>query len=337
MTPLLVGLAMTPLPAYGFLDVIDQLQQELEGGAPVVKDPTAPLQNLLKELDVTTVPTFSDVPSFAWYATYVVTVATWKIVEGYRDATGARTGLFGPGDPVTVAQAVKMALRAAKIDEAKCRGTVLHPQAKGHWAEPFILCAENRKFRIFRNGKPAALDRPVKRGEIVGIIHDGLREQVPRFSSPFSDSKGHPYEADIAYAYLRGVVSGDSDALGLPLWRFRPEDPVTRAEAAKMLYEHLKTIVLNEENAEAVVLDVTTQNHAFTPKTLTARKGQIVTVRFRNTGQHTFTVPDLEISKLLWMPVETLTFVPLKTGLFPFYCAVQGHREKGMMGTLLVK
>src|SRR3989338_3066796 len=101
LTPLLVGLAMTPLPAYGFLDVIDQLQQELEGGAPVVKAPTAPLQNLLKELDVTTVPTFSDVPSFAWYATYVVTVATWKIVEGYRDATGARTGLFGPGDPVT--------------------------------------------------------------------------------------------------------------------------------------------------------------------------------------------------------------------------------------------
>ncbi|MBI3331860.1 cupredoxin domain-containing protein [Candidatus Peregrinibacteria bacterium] len=332
----LLGGLLFSTPAVAFFDVLDQLKRELS----VEKkdnDPASALKELLRDLEESTVPTFIDVPPWAWYAKYVTSVATWKVVDGYRDAAGNRTGHFGPGDPITIAQMIKMALRAAKIDEEKCRGTVTHPGAVGHWSEKFILCAENRKFRMFKNGSLPSLERTTTRAEAVAIIHDAFREMVPPLSSPFPDTQGHRYEADIAYANIRGVITGDHDLRGNQLWRFRPDDPVTRAEAAKMLYEHLRTVILNAETAEAVVLDVSAKNYAFSPKTLTVRKGQFVTIRFRSTGRHTFTLPGLEINKLLANEIETVAFVPQKTGEFRFFCAVQEHQEKGMVGTLIVK
>lgn len=332
--PLFFGLLTAPPSAHGFLDVIDRWQSELQGKA---EDPASGLRELLEELDATTVATFVDVPSDAWYAPSVAAMAAWKIVDGYRDAAGRRTGFFGPGDPVTIAQMTKMALRSAKVDETACAGTVRHSRAKGHWAEAFILCAENRDFRIFGAAHAADPDRIARRGEVLGIIHDAFGVMLPPLTSSFPDNAGHPYERDIAYAMLRGVVSGDSDVPGAQFGRFRPEDPVTRAEAAKMLTEHIKSIIFNAETEEAVVLDITARNHAFSPNTLTVRKGQLVTLRFHNAGRHTFTLPALEISKLLGNETEAFSFVPSQVGAFPFYCAVQGHQEKGMVGTLIVK
>ncbi len=62
--------------------------------------------------------TFTDVPADAWYATFVRDAAQSGIVSGYTDARGNPTGRFGPSDPVTLGQALKIAVQGAGYDVA---------------------------------------------------------------------------------------------------------------------------------------------------------------------------------------------------------------------------
>ena len=281
-------------------------------------------------------PVFTDVPGNAWFALYVRSLAASRIIEGYKDANGVPTNLFGPSDSVTVTQFLKMALEAAKVDERKCISEIDDEDAMNHWAYAYLSCALDRKLRLFSEDPLPALDRPILRGEAVGIIHDVFEDTKPPFLSPFTDTEGHPYEADIAYANFRGIISGDIDARGNHLWTFRPDDGINRAEAAKIIYEQLQSILFEAEHGEVVEIDVTVNNYAFSPKTLKVQKGQLVTLRFRTTGVHTFTVPALLINKLLLESKEEVSFVAEKVGSFAFQCAVQGHKEKGMEGVIVI-
>lgn len=51
----------------------------------------------------------------------------------------------------------------------------------------------------------------------------------------------------IAYAAALKIVSGDRDAAGNPRKIFRPNAPVNRAEAAKIIYERLRVEVMEKE------------------------------------------------------------------------------------------
>ena len=67
------------------------------------------------------VPTFKDVPKMLpdgtenWAYKYVETVAKHAIVGGYKDNTGTLTGYYGPSDPVTREQAMKMLVLGAPL------------------------------------------------------------------------------------------------------------------------------------------------------------------------------------------------------------------------------
>lgn len=317
------------------MDLFQGLREKLGTGEGSSGAGTSGLEDLLEKIEEEVGPTFEDVPDNAWFTSYVTALAKWKIVEGYKDEKGEKTGRFGPGDPVTVAQFLKMTLRAGKVDEKRCTGTPRHPNATNHWAYLYVVCAEEMALRLFE--ELPDLERPILRGEALGLLHDAFRDPVPPFESPFTDTAGHPYAADIAYANFRGVVNGDTDAHGDPLWRFRPDDGMKRAEAVKMLYEQLRAIVTAEKDGDVVTIDVISRNHSFTPSTITVRKGQVVTLRFRNTGKHTFTAPGLLISKLLLEPREEFSFFAETVGTYLFQCAVEGHKEKGMEGMIVIK
>ncbi|TSC59009.1 MAG: Uncharacterized protein Greene041619_190 [Candidatus Peregrinibacteria bacterium Greene0416_19] len=229
-----LGFLLAATPARAFFGVLDELQKQIESDQSGGAD-TKALQDLLKDLQsAPAADGFSDIDAKAWYAPYVSYAASKGIVTGYKDSKGKATGKFGPGDAVTVAQMLKIALKATGIDESICTGRPKHPKAKDHWASSYVVCAEAMNARILKESPP--LDRPATRGEVIGLLHDVFQDQVSSLVSPFKDTKGSPYERDIAFAYALGIVTGDKDKSGRETGTFRPGDGVKRGEAAKIIY-----------------------------------------------------------------------------------------------------
>ncbi len=226
--------------AIGFFDELTELKEEL-----IAWETThaADLGDLINTLDDLAGAQFRDVAEGDWFNPYVQSVASWGIITGYKGSDGNPTGEFGPGNNVTVAEMLKISLKAAQVDESQC-GLVpsLHPQAIGHWASSFISCGEGMQMRIL-DGSAIDLNRAATRAEVIAMMSDAFGDDVPPLYSNFRDTAGHPLEADIAFAYTRGIVSGDKDALGIETGTFRPNDSINRAEVAKIVYERLRTDV----------------------------------------------------------------------------------------------
>lgn len=206
---------------------------------------TVDLGDLMAKFETLATPSFEDVRDEDWFLRYVISVAEWGIVSGYKDSDGAPTGSFGPGNPVTIAEMLKIVFEAAQVDELACDTTLLAPNEKDHWAAPYVACGLERQMRMLRLPNPD-LNRPALRGEVMSIVHDGFGDTVPPLYASFSDVRGHLYEADIAYAALAGVISGDKTDAGEDTGTFRPNDRLNRAEAAKIIYEKLADRVSGE-------------------------------------------------------------------------------------------
>lgn len=230
-------------PTYGFFQILDRLQPKVS--------PKNELTDAIKRIEDAkgaSVTGFKDVKADAWFGAYVSSVAKWGIVSGYKDKDGKPTGSYGPGDPVTVAEILKMAMKAAKTDEKECPATVKHPKAGSHWAKVYVACGEAWGVRLLK-GNPD-LNRGASRAEVLTILFDAFKDNIPEESSDFDDSHGHAYEADIALAAKLGIVSGDKDEDGNPQGTFRPNDKVNRAEAAKMIYLKVAAAVAKKKAEE---------------------------------------------------------------------------------------
>lgn len=90
------------------------------------------------------------------------------------------------------------------------------------------------------------------------------------------------------------------------------------------------------QDAELEV-SVKSTDYAFEPATLTANAGQNVVVHIENAGFHTFTI-DGVVNAILSGPTSTVRFpAPVQPGSYEVYCAIPGHKQRGMVGTLVVK
>lgn len=80
-------------------------------------------------------------------------------------------------------------------------------------------------------------------------------------------------------------------------------------------------------------------NYAFSPKTITVKQGETVKLNLvSDDSPHTFTIDELGINQqFTYGKDSTITFTADKKGTFQFYCAVPGHKERGMTGTLIVE
>lgn len=239
---LLALLTITGVAGAQFFDEIVALQQELRVWE---ESNAADFTEVIEQLDDITGTVFRDVEAEDWYNPFVASLAEWGIVSGFKDSNGRPTGEYRPGNNVTVAEVLKMAMEAAQVNTANCDNVPLHPQAANHWARAYLACAEAMNVRLFDPRLPASLSRPAKRAEVLTIIHDTFQDEVLPLYSNFSDTQGHRYEADIAYANLYGIVSGDTNASGAETGTFRPDDSINRAEVAKIIYEKLKLQVVD--------------------------------------------------------------------------------------------
>lgn len=78
----------------------------------------------------------------------------------------------------------------------------------------------------------------------------------------------------------------------------------------------------------------------FKPNQITVKKGERVTIEFKNAGgTHDLVIDEFNVKTKLTNSGETTTveFTPDKAGTFEFYCSVSNHKEMGMSGTLIVE
>jgi plastocyanin len=84
---------------------------------------------------------------------------------------------------------------------------------------------------------------------------------------------------------------------------------------------------------------LTTPGMHFDQAELHAQVGQLVAMRLTNThgAPHSFDIDELNVHVPAASGQEGLIlFVPERAGTYTFYCNVPGHREAGMVGTLVV-
>ncbi len=183
---------------------------------------------------VTTI--FGDVPQEAWFASHVFNVARRNVLSGYRDTAGKLTGVFGPGNNVTVAELAKIAHRLATIDETETTTPPENKRARNQWFSPFIASAEQRGWTIYSDATVDA-ERPATRSEVLvtllQVLDIPLRWQK---GSVFTDvSARTPYAAAIETAAALKIVSGKQDDKGKDTGLFGPAEPINRAEMSKIV------------------------------------------------------------------------------------------------------
>lgn len=92
--------------------------------------------------------------------------------------------------------------------------------------------------------------------------------------------------------------------------------------------------------SEQGTIVVNGSSFAFSPKSITVKKGEKVTILFKNTGGvHDFTIDEFDIKtkQIQSGQSEEVSFTPTETGTFEYYCSVGNHRQMGMTGTLIVE
>lgn len=80
---------------------------------------------------------------------------------------------------------------------------------------------------------------------------------------------------------------------------------------------------------------------AYSPSSVTVKKGETVTLTFKNSGAypHNLTISELGVATKT-VPAggeDTITFTANKVGSFDFQCTIDSHAAKGMKGTLVVQ
>jgi len=92
--------------------------------------------------------------------------------------------------------------------------------------------------------------------------------------------------------------------------------------------------------AGARTIEIILADFTFSPRVITLPAGEPLNVRLINTGEelHDFTVPAQGIHRAT-QPKAAIT-IGLRTdraGEFEVYCSVTGHRERGMVGRIIVQ
>lgn len=102
------------------------------------------------------------------------------------------------------------------------------------------------------------------------------------------------------------------------------------------------TPTAEQQTSATKTVEVTEGDFYFKPNQITVNKGDKVTMHFSNVDgddPHDFVLEGYNLRTGRTGPngKATLTFVADKAGVFAFYCDLPGHKQKGMVGALVVK
>lgn len=217
---------------------LDELKTKMEAGEDVSEEIEA-LKNEIEELKrkskvakfAAKVIPFNDVDDDSWFFTFVKNVKDKGVIKGY---SGDKGGQFGPADPVTKAEILKMAVVSGS---GSGFDVTQYGQAEGyedHWAAGYIAYALDEEWSFVEDD--FAPNTPATRAEVVALLMEQngfIPEDDAYTESSFSDvADDSNYMPFIELARDLEIISGDAGAD-----TFRPEDPINRAEASKMLHK----------------------------------------------------------------------------------------------------
>lgn len=172
-------------------------------------------------------PSFTDVDARDWFALWVDIAYNTGIMAG----TGSNA--FEPGREVTVAEALQM---AANMD-SRHKGDTFHTTA--HVSTPWYTDAVNycTASGIISRGQFDDYTRQITRRELAQVFGaTELARSLPQRNSPIrvmaavkDVTAADPAAQAIYGLYTKGILTGVDEELS-----FRPDNPVTRAEAAAL-------------------------------------------------------------------------------------------------------
>lgn len=190
----------------------------------------------LQDAPATTTSTvsFSDVPANYWANAYISEMVTRNVFAGYPD------GRFRPDKSISRAEFAKIVISAAGLKPSKVNYSSFNDIKSTDWESPFVETAKDylSGYRTANGQYIFNPDKPATREDITVALVKLKGYDVNRLAdrsllqAMFKDYAGISESAKnyVAVAVENGLVSGYKDET------FRPQAPVTRAEAATLLW-----------------------------------------------------------------------------------------------------
>ena len=172
---------------------------------------------------------FPDVAKDHWAYRYIDELSNQGVINGYDDGT------YKPSGTITRGEFTKLVIAAclpSDIDKSDLMSEF------NHWAAPYVWVAE--QYGVLEKGEfnEDNIDKPITRLEMVRLVSNAdisFKESKVDTSRPEQDFMDVVDMSDEDYALLchavnSGLVKGYED------YTFRPENTMTRAEAATMIW-----------------------------------------------------------------------------------------------------
>ena len=175
---------------------------------------------------------FSDINECEWAADYIKGIYRRQIMVGYD-------GYFRPNDLLTREELVKIIILAKENEIDSAAENPFDDVNEDSWFYPYVMTAIKNKFVFGVSENCFGAGKAVSRQEAAAMIY-----RV--FANGDKDESGEPLEftdsADIAeysseavkWLQKRNIISGFPDNT------FRPDDGLSRAQAAKIIFELVK-------------------------------------------------------------------------------------------------
>ncbi|PIR53184.1 hypothetical protein COU76_02405 [Candidatus Peregrinibacteria bacterium CG10_big_fil_rev_8_21_14_0_10_49_10] len=289
---------------------------------------------------------FADVSQSAWFSGYVRSAAEAGIVTGYKDTQGNLKGTFGPSNSITVAESLKIAVEGAGYNNEQY-GAVVN-SGVNHWSSSYVSVANAEHFQVF-DGR-YRLDVPATRAQVAALFTSafGVNTSNVSIDKSYDDvTVNSKYATSIMALTRDGVVSGDTNTSGTITGSFRPDDPINRAEVAKMVMEARAVYgtpgkgrePAQSNNQETKIVTYTTAG--FSPTILRMKKGEYVEFRNESNGMlwiasdphpyHT-NLPSFDSLKA-YKQGESYVYTFTKIGTWGFH----NHLNPSHKGTIVVE
>jgi len=185
-------------------------------------------------------PLFSDLNGFDWAADSIQYLVEKGVISGYGDRT------FRPAQDVAREEFVKMLVTGFSLqdDTAACSFSDV---AQTDWFYPYVAVAQ--KYGIVKGVSDTefGVGQNISRQDLCTVVYriavrNGFTFPQSQTAKTFADGGAIAYYAKDSVSALQqaGIVSGkDADS-------FYPDDPATRAEAAKILAQTMRLIAAEQ-------------------------------------------------------------------------------------------
>ena len=176
---------------------------------------------------------FSDISDVSWADEAI------KYLYDNGIISGKEPGKFMPYDNITRAEATKMLV--GKVDSAK--DVLPFNDANGHWGYDYIAYAYNKGFVSGVGASEFGVDSNITRQDMAVIIYRMIQyssyaKRIETITKTFTDEETISDYAKNSVIMLAeyGIINGFEDG------SFRAKEPITRAQAAVIVYNYLKFI-----------------------------------------------------------------------------------------------